>query len=730
MIARRLVPIVFVLGLLIPGAAATAGRDPLDPAEPWQDAYPLVVDVSATPNPSCDQPIDVTFTIYAPTAVGSTAEWRVSIGGSAYRTGRVQVANRLETINFTIPLADIPSVDTAMDFEARIVPRSFGRVWHDHLARSCAPLTVAALGDSIAWGQGLDHEMKTADILAQTLGQQTGRSYRSLNYAISGAVLDAPAFPPENDDSLCNSYSYAQDPDGDGQMEFGEVTQQTPDVYCQVERAKAEALAGNYSIDLVVLTGCINDLDPLLGLPYGITPGSEDLVAAVQRECSGIGAAATNPAADVPYFSGAKAGYGGRGMADLLLKIHQELPGHPKVILENFYWGLSELSQDKIATSCPLLPLASQAICESVSDGAAQPERWDQFARYSGDAYFQAAQQANAASTNGPFAVASDGRYTKRNSVLAPEPLVWGSPTGDPAEALRQRACPELSATVQQCLTAAMVHPNIAGARQYADTFALLPQVQDWFATKQPAAPSAAFTAAPTVGTPPFSVVFDATGTTPGSPDAPYHLYLPMVAASGTMARGTVATYHWYFGDGSDEVTTSPTVTHTFVDPGPFHAELVVTDAAGRQSLAQASAPIVAADVPRIPSAFSAVKGSADLDGATVSFDIAQRTPGSRNMTGPITITLPQTEGSITAVQDSPVERGADPKTQIHSSASGIANGRRFSLEWSYTAIAEGGHLVLDITGDISAHIEGDVGEGSIRPVVRNYYEIVADLTR
>jgi len=116
-----------------------------------------------------------------------------------------------------------------------------------------------------------------------------------------------------------------------------------------------------------------------------------------------------------------------------------------------------------------------------------------------------------------------NGRYTKRNSALAPEPLVWTSPRGDPAEAIRQRACPELSSTVQQCLTAALVHPNIAGACQYADTFALLPQVQDWFGTKQPAAPSAAFTVSTTTGTPPFSVAFDASGTTAASAVATYH---------------------------------------------------------------------------------------------------------------------------------------------------------------------------------------------------------------
>jgi hypothetical protein len=164
-------------------------------------------------------------------------------------------------------------------------------------------------------------------------------------------------------------------------------------------------------------------------------------------------------------------------------------------------------------------------------------------------------------------------------------------------------------------------------------------------------------------------------------------------------------------------------VTHTFVDSGPFHAELVVTDAAGLQGLAQANSPIVAADVPRLPSAFSAVKGSAEVGGASVSFDIAQRTPALSIMTGPITISSPQT-GSITAVQAGLVERGPDPKTQIHSSASGVANGLPFSLQWSYTASAGGGHLVLDISGGLNAHIEGDVGEGTMGPVVRNYYEI------
>jgi hypothetical protein len=94
-------------------------------------------------------------------------------------------------------------------------------------------------------------------------------------------------------------------------------------------------------------------------------------------------------------------------------------------------------------------------------------------------------------------------------------------------------------------------------------------------------------------------------------------------------------------------------------------------------------------------------------------------------MTGPITITSPQT-GRITAQQAGLVERGPDPKTQIHSTAFGVVRGRPFLVRWSYTAVPGGGHVVIDITGGISAHVEGQVGPGTIAPLLRNYYDIFA----
>src|SRR6266498_5349108 len=106
-----------------------------------------------------------------------------------------------------------------------------------------------------------------------------------------------------------------------------------------VTRAMFTRVAG-HGIDLVILNGCVNDLDPFFGIPLGTTPGVEDLPKAVLRECTGVGAAAENPAKNVPYFSGAKVGYGGRGMQAAIEKAHS-LPGNPKVLVADFNYAFS-----------------------------------------------------------------------------------------------------------------------------------------------------------------------------------------------------------------------------------------------------------------------------------------------------------------------------------------------------------------------------------------------------
>jgi len=78
-------------------------------------------------------------------------------------------------------------------------------------------------------------------------------------------------------------------------------------------------------------------------------------------------------------------------------------------------------------------------------------------------------------------------------------------------------------------------------------------------------APTAAFTAAPSVGIPPLTVTFN--------------------AATSQDSDGTIATYDWDFGDGSAH-DHGVSTTHTYATAGSYAAILTVTDDGGEQDTA------------------------------------------------------------------------------------------------------------------------------------------------
>jgi len=52
-------------------------------------------------------------------------------------------------------------------------------------------------------------------------------------------------------------------------------------------------------------------------------------------------------------------------------------------------------------------------------------------------------------------------------------------------------------------------------------------------------------------------------------------------ASASTIAYGTIANYHWDFGDGATQDTTGPTTTHTYATAGAYSISLTETDWAG-----------------------------------------------------------------------------------------------------------------------------------------------------
>ncbi|MFF2553232.1 PKD domain-containing protein [Nocardia sp. NPDC058058] len=520
-----------VLPVLV-GATAAAG--PVARADVIPE-LPLIIDVSTPADGQCAGPLHGTTAVYFPTGVPAHAdvEWRILGGGQPIRTGIIPMNSDVMTIGFDIGQDELPA-DGRLRVDARArVPggaaSGYGKPWNLRVGRECRPLHVVSAGDAVTWGQGLDLDRTFAGLTAQTLGDQTGRATRLHDYSVSGAALDAPGLHTGAGDASCPLDTKTADESGANEL---------PDVFCQLEQAGAEARAHGYPVDLVLLDGCINDLDPVFGIPVGVTPGTRDLTAAVRRECGGLGAEAVNPAAGVPYFSGAKLGYGGRGMRAAIEKAHA-LPGNPKVLVSNYFHG----------ADAPGVPEVLRA-------------RWSEFVRASAEAFRQAAAQANAVAGEA-YAVAADGLASQDG-----DRKLWMNPLGDEEISLRLLACPQLTDVPPQCRATAIAHADPDGAREYARAFLLNPAMREWFGGGGPSGDG--FTVSRTAGPAGTMVDFDA-----------------------EPAGGAIRQYDWYFGDGAHIVTKGTAVSHAYTDPGPNLPRLLVTDMTGRQSVYELGEPIV-----------------------------------------------------------------------------------------------------------------------------------------
>src|ERR1700674_129220 len=104
-------------------------------------------------------------------------------------------------------------------------------------------LNMLVLGDSIMWGQGLIDQHKAWYQVKSWLKENTSRDVRESVEAHSGAVVGVNDAPPLN-------YS---PPDG-------EVSSAVPTVNHELDRA-LRSYASPSQVDLVLVDGCINDVD-------------------------------------------------------------------------------------------------------------------------------------------------------------------------------------------------------------------------------------------------------------------------------------------------------------------------------------------------------------------------------------------------------------------------------------------------------------------------------------
>jgi lysophospholipase L1-like esterase len=135
--------------------------------------------------------------------------------------------------------------------------------------RSARPLNMLVLGDSIAWGQGLKDEHKAWHQVKTWLRETTGRDVRERIEAHSGAVIGS-----------AEERRVTSEPPLDG-----EVNRAVPTVNEQIDQA-LRSYADAAQVDLVLVDGCINDVDARRLLNAVNTP--DEIRKAAEAKCGGL----------------------------------------------------------------------------------------------------------------------------------------------------------------------------------------------------------------------------------------------------------------------------------------------------------------------------------------------------------------------------------------------------------------------------------------------------------
>lgn len=145
---------------------------------------------------------------------------------------------------------------------------SFGQTSPTSQTRSDRPINMVVVGDSIFWGQGLKDEHKAWYLVKRWLEQKTGRPVNAKVEAHSGAVIGIAG---ESGD----------DPRGNSALD-GELSRAYPTINDQVDDA-LRSFADPSRVDLVLVDGCINDVDSRRLLNAANTP--DNIRELAQAKC-------------------------------------------------------------------------------------------------------------------------------------------------------------------------------------------------------------------------------------------------------------------------------------------------------------------------------------------------------------------------------------------------------------------------------------------------------------
>ena len=180
--------------------------------------------------------------------------------------------------------------------------------------------------------------------------------------------------------------------------------------------------------------------------------------------------------------------------------------------------------------------------------------------------------------------------------------------------------------------------------------------------------PTAALSAMPATGSAPLDVAFNSS------------------ASSDPDAGDSVVSYTFHFGDGSTPVTQSgPTISHTYTDPGTYHATLTVKDSRGQESTNVASVDIQ-------------VTGPPDLKVTNITTSGNQAREGEK-----VTVTATVKNDGGAGAGPSSTEFRLDNTTilgRVSTPALGAGGSANVSIQWDTRGIK--GNHTLYATADVA----------------------------
>ena len=338
-------------------------------------------------------------------------------------------------------------------------------------AGSQRPINMLVLGDSISWGQGLKDEHKAWFLVKRWLEQNSGREVQATVKAHSGAVIGT------GDVSDNARASYLLD---------GELSRAYPTINDQVDDA-LRSFGDPAQVDLVLVNGCINDVDSRSLLNAANTP--DHIRELAQAKCGPpVEALLTRITSAFPVAHVVIIGYypiiteftaNDFFMRTLAKRFYSPAAGDPKLNDKALRARLIAISREWYQTSSQMLSIAARKIDTQLkargsqqhvlfADVAFQPQHSFAASRsrlWGFDA--SALRKLLVVLTLGKVQLRTNDERRSQRSELCK--LQFKKPASETPE---QKSIRE--DRLMRCRLAAVGHPNRKGAAMYADAIGKL----------------------------------------------------------------------------------------------------------------------------------------------------------------------------------------------------------------------------------------------------------------